>query len=137
MVRHGHGEPRARWRSDDGAVATKQNTTLPWLDKRGKMVRVEEVTMAELLVNLIGHWCCDDSSRAGEARWRQWRARCFSGGCESERGRGSERERCRWACCGGNEALPSQTGGARTDVWLPDSERGLRRLATTGLPKSA
>ena len=65
MDRRNHGEPSAQWRSDDGAVASKQNTTLPWLYKRGKLVRVEEVTMAELLVNLIGQWCSDD----GATRW--------------------------------------------------------------------
>ena len=46
-----HGGPRVQQRSSDGAVAAKQNVPLPWLSKRGKQVRVEEVTMAELLVS--------------------------------------------------------------------------------------
>ena len=66
MDRRSHNEPRARRRSDDGAVAAKQNTTLPWLYKRGKLVGVEEVTTAELLASGIQQWCSDDDAM----RWR-------------------------------------------------------------------
>ena len=45
-------------------MAAKQNALLPWLGKRGKRVRVEEVTMAELLARLIGEWCSDGSEQA-------------------------------------------------------------------------
>ena len=54
------------WPFGDGTVATKQNAPLPWLDKRGKQVRVEEVTMVELLVRSIGEWCGDGSE------WARW-----------------------------------------------------------------
>jgi len=47
----GHGEPRAQRRSDDGLVAAKRNAPLPYLNKWGKWVGVEEVTMAELLAS--------------------------------------------------------------------------------------
>ena len=66
MERRSHGEPSAQRRSDDGVVAVKQNTTLPWLYKRGKLVRMEEVTMAKLLANLIGQLC----SNNGAMQWR-------------------------------------------------------------------
>jgi len=62
----GHGKPRARRCSSDGTVAVKQNAPLPWVCKRGKRARVEEVTMVELLTRSIGKWCGDDSERA---RW--------------------------------------------------------------------
>ena len=45
----GHCEHGARRCSDDGTRAAKQNEPLAWLNKRGKLVGVEEVTMAELL----------------------------------------------------------------------------------------
>ena len=45
----GHCEHGARQRSGDGTRAAKLNVPLPWLGKRGKLVGVEEVTMAELL----------------------------------------------------------------------------------------
>ena len=45
----GHYEHGAWRRSGDGAWAAKQNAPLPWLGKRGKLVGVEEVTMAELM----------------------------------------------------------------------------------------
>ena len=71
-----HGEPRARRRSVDGAVVAKQNAPLPWLGKRGKLVEVEDVTMAELLVQPIGEWCSDDSERAWRSDGDGAAARC-------------------------------------------------------------
>ena len=57
----GHCEHGARRRSGDGMGAVKQNAPLPWLSKRGKRVRVEEVTMVELLARSIREWCGDGS----------------------------------------------------------------------------
>ena len=45
-------------------MVAKQNALLPWLNKRGKRVRVEEVTMVELLARSIGEWCSIGSERA-------------------------------------------------------------------------
>ena len=51
MERCGHGKPSVRRRSDEIVATTMQNTPLPRLDKGGKWVGVEQVTMTKLLVN--------------------------------------------------------------------------------------
>ena len=66
MEWHGHGESRARWRSDEIVATVMQNATLPWLGKQGYWDGVEEVMMVELLVRWIGQWCSDGNE------WAQW-----------------------------------------------------------------
>jgi len=58
----GHGEPSARWHSDEIVATAMRNAPLPWLGKQGYQVRVEEVMMVELLASWIGQWCSDNGA---------------------------------------------------------------------------
>ena len=89
----GHDELGARRHSGETTGGENGNAPLPRLEGLGKGVEIEARSKAELLTCSIGKWCGDGSATRWQSwlwQWRAWRRLC---GCESERGRGNERER--------------------------------------------
>ena len=90
----GHDKHGARRRSSD-ITGGRNGKMRPYLDSKcfGNGVAIEAWDKAELLAHSIRKWCGDGDATWWQSWRRQWQARHRLCGCESERGRGNERER--------------------------------------------
>ena len=97
------------------------------LEGLGKGVEIEAQSKAKLLARSIGKWCGD----GGATRW-QWRAQCRPCGCESEGGRGNERERADGRVVAGLKPSPARLVGLALVYDCQMVSMARVRSATTG-----
>ena len=128
----GHDELRARRRSGETTDGGNGNAPIPRLEGLGKGVEIVAWSKAELLAHSIGKWCGDGGATRWRSLRRQWQSRCRLCGCDSERGRGNERERADERVVGVLKPSPARLVGPAPAYGRQMASTARCRSATTG-----